>query len=647
MNKKQISSNKAVANHSEAMESGDHSNGASPKSQMSRGNITKILLFALALVVVSGACKKDPPEEPEIPTTIMPELIKERYIATPVAGDYRVDFSCSYSSRHKSSYEGYNVYYVYLGKIDMVPISAKTAQHHDGVGTTEFTYSVAEMNESTISKSEATTISNTVQEGSTHNNVAKIEASMSIGAPGNLLKNLFSFNIKAGYEHSWGSSTTTTEQTSRESTYTTVERWSKTETETIKRTIDDRYPVGYYRYALFATCDVYVEVLHDIEEDKWYYEYSVFARPNTLSRALDYSTTAEFNIGIDAVKLKFNPSIIEILSGIIPEVNIGLEDDASDPNRRYIDENGALRTVPSSITIENYTGQTTLGTAGATTWVLVKGTQIVNKRITIIGDVHIILTDNCIFTVSEGINVSDGDEVTIYSQSLGANMGVLTAIGINGNAGIGGNANQSGGSITINGGAITAHGSTGTKGGGGSGGGTSGGAGGRGAGAGIGGGGGNGGSGGAAVGVKGGNGSSGGGADFITINGGVIIAYLGVAGDGGSGNGCGGAGGGGRSACIGGGGGGGGGGGFAASGATGSSSGKVGNNGNFIGTGGSGGSGGKGGKWGVWPLEIEGTDGGTGGSAGGAGTLIINRTGNRVVTETTSANPVRIEVTYE
>jgi hypothetical protein len=47
MNKKQISSNKAVANHSEAMETGDHSNGASSKSQMSRGNILIVvcLLF--------------------------------------------------------------------------------------------------------------------------------------------------------------------------------------------------------------------------------------------------------------------------------------------------------------------------------------------------------------------------------------------------------------------------------------------------------------------------------------------------------------------------------------------------------------------------------------------------------------------------
>ena len=86
--------------------------------------------------------------------------------------------------------------------------------------------------------------------------------------------------------------------------------------------------------------------------------------------------------------------------------------------------------------------------------------------------VHIILLDGCNLTVSKGIEVPSGNNgLTIYSQS----MGILTAFGENGNAGIGVNANQASGVIAINGGYITAHGSDATKGGGVNGGGTSGG----------------------------------------------------------------------------------------------------------------------------------------------------------------------------
>ena len=78
--------------------------------------------------------------------------------------------------------------------------------------------------------------------------------------------------------------------------------------------------VGFYRYSLFATCDVYVAVVHDIEDDEWYYDYSVFARPNTLFEAIDYQTTNYFGIGADAMKLRFDTSIVEFLYDMGKEV---------------------------------------------------------------------------------------------------------------------------------------------------------------------------------------------------------------------------------------------------------------------------------------------------------------------------------------
>ena len=289
---------------------------------MKKLTLNYLILAVFAISAAFTACKKESEEKPPV----VPELVKERYLATPVAGGSRVDYSVRYTTTKKSGNEKYDVYCVYLGKINMVPISTKAAQHHDGIGTIELTYSTTEINETNITESSAITVSNTIQEGSSYKDVLKVET----GNSGILGKIFGLIGVKPSYQHEWGNSTTVTEQTSRTNTYTTVQRWSISETETIKRTIDSRYPAGWYRYALFATCDVYVEVVHDRTENKWYYEYSIFARPNSLGRAMDYNTTADFSIGVDAVKLIFNPSIVDILSNIIPEFTFELEDENPD-----------------------------------------------------------------------------------------------------------------------------------------------------------------------------------------------------------------------------------------------------------------------------------------------------------------------------
>ena len=100
-----------------------------------------------------------------------------------------------------------------------------------------------------------------------------------------------------------------------------------------------------------------------------------------------------------------------------------------------------------------YTNQTTL-TSG---WYYVKGTRTPPSRITINGDVKILLMDGAhLNAVNGGINVSNGNSLTVYSQSTGANMGKLTAISGDWNAGIGGNHWESSGTIIINGGLINA-----------------------------------------------------------------------------------------------------------------------------------------------------------------------------------------------
>ncbi len=93
-------------------------------------------------------------------------------------------------------------------------------------------------------------------------------------------------------------------------------------------------------------------------------------------------------------------------------------------------------------------------------WYVVNGEVNCNNVLTAEGNVHLILTDNCLLNASKGIRVAEGNSITIYAQSEGENIGKLTAKGFRGEAaGIGGyEPNESNGPITIHGGNITAEG---------------------------------------------------------------------------------------------------------------------------------------------------------------------------------------------
>ena len=141
-------------------------------------------------------------------------------------------------------------------------------------------------------------------------------------------------------------------------------------------------------------------------------------------------------------------------------------------------------------------------------WYVVNGNVTIDRRVTVNGNVHLILADGCNLTVNGGINVSEGNSLTIYAQSAGEGMGKLITTGSVSVAGIGGiwlyeadPANCTSGTITINGGMVTATGGYNSAGIGGS--------------------------------------SSGGAGGTITINGGTVTATgginaAGIGGDGGS-----------------------------------------------------------------------------------------------------------------
>ena len=127
-------------------------------------------------------------------------------------------------------------------------------------------------------------------------------------------------------------------------------------------------------------------------------------------------------------------------------------------NIKYLDcdadgKNWTTNTCSSATVVESDT------TTWSDGWYVVNSNVTVGSRITVGGTVHLILADGCKLTAeSGGIDVSEGNSLTIYAQSTGDGMGELSAKGEEYQAGIGGGRRGSGGSITINGGSVTANG---------------------------------------------------------------------------------------------------------------------------------------------------------------------------------------------
>ena len=97
-------------------------------------------------------------------------------------------------------------------------------------------------------------------------------------------------------------------------------------------------------------------------------------------------------------------------------------------------------------------GQTTLSSG----WYVVAGAVTNDSRVTVSGDVNLILTDGAELAANGGVNVDVDNNITnsltIWAQSTNAVAGKLTARGGTNQAGIGGGDGGSCGAVTINGG---------------------------------------------------------------------------------------------------------------------------------------------------------------------------------------------------
>ena len=124
---------------------------------------------------------------------------------------------------------------------------------------------------------------------------------------------------------------------------------------------------------------------------------------------------------------------------------------ATENSVKYLDASGTEQTADNVTVVDSSTKEWRDG------WYVVNSNVTFSERITVTGNVRLILADGYKLDAQKGIAVNKGNSLTIYAQSDDkAKMGALIANGGSDQAGIGGDGGCSGGTITINGGNVTA-----------------------------------------------------------------------------------------------------------------------------------------------------------------------------------------------
>ena len=82
----------------------------------------------------------------------------------------------------------------------------------------------------------------------------------------------------------------------------------------------------------------------------------------------------------------------------------------------YLDETGTQQTLTDNYTLLAGANSPMEWTTG---WYMAAGDVTIDSRVTVNGDVKLILQDGATLTVNGGIDVSDGNSFTVYAQSAG------------------------------------------------------------------------------------------------------------------------------------------------------------------------------------------------------------------------------------
>ena len=181
--------------------------------------------------------------------------------------------------------------------------------------------------------------------------------------------------------------------------------------------------------------------------------------------ALKGSNLETWRLQAAAVPDEGEQSLLVKLNGIAYQIPLRISGETlKNTGIKYRDEMGLIQSLDEGYATAN-TG-IWQSSGGFTGWWVVEKDTTINQRVMVAGDVRLILTDGVTLTVNGGVQVAEGNRLTIYGQQLGS--GALKTISpettednpAETGAGIGGayveNGRGNAGEIIIRGGHVTA-----------------------------------------------------------------------------------------------------------------------------------------------------------------------------------------------
>lgn len=249
-------------------------------------------------------------------------VLNERYSTVRHSASTEADLIDSYYD------DSYYYYYFYLGKVNDVPLQSTTEvpyYHYTGNNFTK-AFKTTTTTTQSVEESCTTAVTNTTTFSSTKNidiglNVkvaTSTEAKISAGsfASASVEKTFeFGASIEAGYSRTTGKS----DSTSRTNSYKQVATSSETTEETTGFGFTNESRIGYYRYIMTGSVDVYTVVVYSREEEIFYLK--TLTEVMSFGYSFDYSESSRFDDN-QCGSLEFDCSILNDLLSHIPEKSL-------------------------------------------------------------------------------------------------------------------------------------------------------------------------------------------------------------------------------------------------------------------------------------------------------------------------------------
>ena len=150
---------------------------------------------------------------------------------------------------------------------------------------------------------------------------------------------------------------------------------------------------------------------------------------------------------------------IVMLIGIIPSGAIGVFAESGSERIAFMYYDESTNALRKGFFNGNYTEIENTTTSWQTGWYVAEGEVTIDTRVTVTGDVKLILKDGCKLTVIGGIRLTGSNKLTVFGQPAGTGeLNTLDDGTVAGgrNAGIGGNIHESAGILTVYGGTVSA-----------------------------------------------------------------------------------------------------------------------------------------------------------------------------------------------